>query len=87
MPKTRLDRFSAPKRPPMDRPKALILERMGALDVSNDDMAAALDMSAATWQTRKKAPTTEWKLGELIKACVFLGVSADDLREAIRFTC
>ena len=87
MPRTKLcDKYSAPKRPAPDYPKALILERMDAQRVTPDDMARALGLSRSTWFMRRKQNTAEWPLGDLIKACRFLGVHPDDLRAAIRYT-
>ena len=84
MPRTHLDKFSR-KRPPADYPKALILERVAALDISPDDIAAALGVSRNTWFTRLKQPTTSWPFGQLIAACKILGVEPEDLRQAIRY--
>lgn len=85
MPRTRLDRYSAPKRPPVDYPKALILERMEAQDVGPDAMASALGVSRSTWFQRRSQHTSLWTLGELIRACAFLGIDPEDFRSAIRY--
>lgn len=85
MPRTRLDRYSAPKRPATDRPKAMILERVNALGKSADDMAQALGVSKNTWFARLRQPTEHWPFGQLIAACQFLGVEPEELRAAIRY--
>ena len=86
MPRTKLgDKVAAMKRPPLDRPKALILERCASQHITNDQMAAALGVSANTWSRRKSQHTELWPLGELLKACAFLGVDLEDLRQAIRY--
>jgi hypothetical protein len=85
MPRTRLDRFSKPKAPDADPIKALILERMQALGIRNHMMAQAMLISEGSWYARKKAPTTEWTLGELIRAATYLGIEPDQLREGIRY--
>jgi DNA-binding Xre family transcriptional regulator len=87
MPRTHLtEKFSTPKRPAPDYPKALILERCASQHITNDQMAAALGVSANTWSRRKSQHTELWPLGELLKACAFLGVDLDDLRAAIRYS-
>ena len=86
MPRTHLgDKYSRPKRPAPDYPKALILERMEAQDVSPEAMASAMGISRSTWFQRRKQPTSLWTLGELLKACAFLGVDPDALRSAISY--
>lgn len=86
MPRTRLDRYSAPKRPAIDRPKSLILERVNALGKSAEDMAQALGISKNTWFARLRQPTERWPLGQILKACQYLGVEPEDLRAAIRYS-
>lgn len=84
MPRTKLtDKYSAPPKRSPDRIKGLILEGMSAAGVNGERMAEELDFSIQTWYTRMKAPTTDWKLGELITACLFLGIDLDELRDAI----
>lgn len=85
MPKTRFDQYAKPKRPAPDYLKALILERMDALDIKSEAMSEALGISPNTWFARKKQPTAEWTLGELTKAAVFLGIDPEDFRAAIRY--
>ncbi|MBR5094120.1 MAG: hypothetical protein IK095_03410 [Oscillospiraceae bacterium] len=86
MPRTHLgDLYSRPRRPPVDRPKALILERLAALSETTETMAAALDVSPSTWQRRMSKPTTAWTLGELLAACRHLGIDLEELRQAIRY--
>lgn len=84
MPRTLLDKH-ARKRPPVDRPKALILERMAALHVTAEEMAAALGVSRATWYRMMAQPSLLWTLGSLLDACRRLDVEPDDLRMAIRY--
>lgn len=85
MPRTRLDRFSKPKAPDADPIKGMILERMQALKIRNHMMARAMLISEGAWYARKKAPTTEWTLGELIRAATYLGIEPEELREGIRY--
>lgn len=86
MPRTKLtEKYSAPPKRSPDRIKGMILEAMDAAHVNGARMAEELDVSIQTWYTRMKAPTTDWKLGELITACLFLGIDLDDLRGAIRY--
>ncbi len=84
MPRTKLDKIAKP-RPATDYPKALILERINSLGKNADDMSQALGVSRNTWFTRLRQPTTHWPLGQLIRACQFLGVEPEDLRAAIRY--
>lgn len=85
MPKTIFDKHAKPKRPAPDYLKALILERVQALDVSNAEMAGALGVSLGTWRARRMCPTSKWELGELVKAAVHLGIEPEDFRAAIRY--
>ena len=85
MPRTRLDKYAAPKRQPLDLPKALILERIVSLGVGSGEIAKALNISEATFSRRRRQPSSEWTLGEIISACVFLGIDPADLRSAIRY--
>jgi hypothetical protein len=86
MPKTIFDKHAKPKRPAPDYLKALILERMHTLKVSNAQMAEATGMSYNTWCHRKLLPTSKWEFGELVKAAAFLGIEPEDFRAAIRYT-
>lgn len=86
MPRTKLtEKYCKPKTPPPDYIKALILERIDALDKTPETVAAAMQVSRATWFTRKKEPTNQWTLGEILRLCVFLGIDLEDLRAAIRY--
>ena len=85
MPRTRFDQYAKPARPAPDYLKALILERMDVLKIDGAQMAEALGVSRNTFQHRKKQPTTEWSLGELLKAAAFLGIDPEDFRSAIRY--
>lgn len=88
MPRTRLGEQFAPKTPPappVDRIKALILERIQAHNESGEAMAAALGCSRSKWYELRSRPTTDWTLGELLAACKHLAVDLEDLRAAIRY--
>ena len=82
MPRTLLDKHA---RVPVDRPKALILERMAALDVTSEEMAACLGISRATWYRLMSQPSIHWPVGHLMDACRRLKVDAEDLFHAIRY--
>lgn len=82
MPRTRLDKFSRPAPDPL---KALILERMHALRIKAPEIASAMGIGTNTFFARMRHPTTDWPLGQLIKAAAFLGIEQEDFRQAIRF--
>ena len=83
MPRTRLDRFSKPR---PDLVKALILERCAAHPPGfYEELAAGMGISIPTWFKRKRQPTSEWPLGEVLAACRMLDVDLADLRAAIRY--
>ena len=86
MPKTRFDRYAQPSRPAPDPLKALILERMQALRLHAPEVASAIGVSTNTFFSRMRKPTSDWPLGQLIKAAVFLGIDQEDFRSAIRYS-
>lgn len=86
MPRTKLgELYSPPKHPPVDHVKALVLERAAVLGRSPDELAAGMGVSRATWFARKRQPSAEWPLGELLAICRSLDVDIDELRGAVKY--
>lgn len=87
MPRTKLDDIAHPRppRPPIDHVKALIMERVMALDKTPEECSAAIGVSTSTFFRRQRQPTSEWPLGEVLGLCLYLGIEIDELRAAIRY--
>lgn len=86
MPATHLTRkYCAPKTPPINPLKGLILERIAAFNYTNADLAEILHCSEVTAISRKKGPMREWRLGELFDLCMALEIPIEELRAALRY--
>lgn len=86
MPRTNLgDKYSAPKTPPYDPLKALVLERVKALNYKPEEMAKIIGKTTPTVYARLKGSMREWRFGELIDFCKTSGVPIEELRAAIRY--
>lgn len=72
------------KKPKPDKVKALILERMSALDLTYDDIGAMLGLTHGTICKRMKTNTREW-LSEALVLCYALEVPIEDFRAAISY--
>jgi len=69
-----------------DPVKALMLERKQAYGISDEGMAEALGMCRQTLSVMlKRKHTDEWPLGQIKTACKLLRISAEELREAVKF--
>lgn len=80
MPRIRLNQ---PKR---DYIKALILERKLAYGYTDVQLGKVVGVSRQTMsRLLKEKHTDEWELGQLKTMCRKLGISADELREAIKY--
>ena len=65
--------------------KELIIGRASAYHIKDEDMAAIIGVTPATYSKRKnKQPSSEWTWGEIQKCCKALDISADELRAAIK---
>ena len=65
MPYVKLSELSNPKK---DRLKADLLERMDAYNMTNAQMAEAMQISRSTFQRLMKAHTDEWTLEQITLA-------------------
>ena len=65
MPYVRLSELSKPKK---DRLKADLLERMDAYNMTNAQMAEAMEISRSTFQRLMKTHTDEWTISQITLA-------------------
>lgn len=72
------------KAKPPDKVKALILERMDTLGLTQVDLAAMLGCGHCTISKRMRTNTREW-LTEALVLCKTLGVPIEDFREAVSY--
>ena len=56
MPKTRFDKHS---KPPIDKVKAIVLERMSALGINYADMAGLIGVSSSTVSNWMRSPSSK----------------------------
>lgn len=85
MPRTKLDRISAPKRDPI---KALINDRANALHYTQDKLAGVMGVSRATTAQRMgKQHTEEWPLSEVKALCTALRVEIEPNEAATICRC
>lgn len=86
MPKTKLtEKYSQPKTPAYDPLKALVLERVKAMNYKHEDLAQIIGKTPNTVYTRLKGSMRDWRYGELLDLCKASGVPIEDLRAAIRY--
>lgn len=81
MPRTRFDKFAAPKRDPV---KATILERKAATGSSVEDLAKALGVSVSTATRLLAKSSDDWSLGQIKRLYRFFKLDAAALREDVR---
>ena len=85
MPRTKLEaRVRQMKAPARDPIKALFLERMFAEDISQTAFAVSLGIHPNTFYRMMREHTNEWRWKHIMSACVLLGISKEELAEAIR---
>lgn len=82
MPKVKL--ASTLRRAKCDPVKELIIGRAIVYGMSDEALAAAMQISPATLSRRKKSPSSEWSYGDIILACRALDITTDELRNAVR---
>lgn len=72
----------------MKRPRQPILEmiagRLATTDVSREELAAAMGVTAMTVSNRLRQPIEEWPYGQIIAACRCLDITTEELREKVR---
>ena len=70
------------------RPRQPILEmiagRMAAAQVEPLELAEYLGVSDQTVRNRLKQPIEKWPYGDIIKACRYLNITTEELRERVR---
>ena len=85
MPRTKLEaRVRQMKAPARDPIKAIILERMHAEGISQTAFAVSLGIHPNTFYGMMRTHTNEWRLKHILNACILLGVTKEELTEAIR---
>ena len=85
MPRTKLEtRVRQMKAPARDPIKAIILERMHAEGISQTAFAVSLGIHPNTFYGMMRQHTSEWRWKHIQSACVLLGISKEELAEAIR---
>lgn len=73
--------------PKKDLIKALILERKLALKISDEELANSIGVTRQTLSVMiNHRHTDEWSLGRIKRLCGSLGISADELRSAVRYS-
>lgn len=82
MPKTRFDKHS---RPPIDRVKAIVLERMSAMGITYADMAGLIGVSPSTVSNWMRSPSSKWPFGKVIQIMKVMNVPFEDFTSAARY--
>ena len=82
MPKTRFDKHS---KPPIDKVKAIILERMSALGINYADMAGLIGVSSSTVSNWMRSPSSKWPFGKVIQMMKVMNVPVEDFTSAVRY--
>lgn len=86
MPATRLTKkYCQPKTPPYDPLKALVLERVHAMNYKQEDIAQIIGKTPNTVYSRLKGSMREWRYGELLDLCKALDIPIEELRNAIKY--
>ena len=82
MPKTRYDKYA---RTPVDRLKAIVLERMDALELTQEDVAALIGVSSSTVSNWLRASASKWPLEKVLVFMKATKVPFEDFAAAIRY--
>lgn len=82
MPKTRFDRHS---KPPIDKVKAIVLERMSALGINYADMAGLIGVSSSTVSNWMRSPSSKWPFGKVVQMMKVMNVPVEDFTSAVRY--
>ena len=82
MPKTRFDKYA---RPPVDKVKAIILERMSSLDLTQEDVAGLIGVSSSTVSNWMRASTSKWPFGKVMLFMKVTNVPFEDFTSAARY--
>lgn len=82
MPKTRFDKHA---RPPVDKIKAIILERMSSLDLTQEDVAGLIGVSSSTVSNWMRDSTSKWPLGKVVGFMKATDVPFEDFAAAVKY--
>lgn len=82
MPKTRFDKHS---KPPIDKIKAIVLERMSALGINYADMAGLIGVSSSTVSNWMRSPSSKWPFGKVVQMMKVMNVPVEDFTSAVRY--
>ena len=75
MPKTRFGKHS---KPPIDKVKAVVLERMSALGINYADMAGLIGVSSSTVSNWMRSPSSKWPFGKVVQMMKVMNVPVED---------
>ena len=82
MPKTRFDKHL---KPPIDKVKAIVLERMSALGINYADMAGLIGVSSSTVSNWMRSPSSKWPFGKVVQMMKVMNVPVEDFTSAVRY--
>ena len=82
MPKTTFDKHS---NPPIDKVKAIVLERMSALEITYADMAGLIGVSSSTVSNWMRSPSSKWPFGKVVQMMQVINVPVEDFTSAVRY--
>lgn len=82
MPKTRFDKHS---KAPIDKVKAIVLERMSALEITYADMAGLIGVSSSTVSNWMRSPSSKWPFGKVVQMMKVMNVPVEDFTSAVRY--
>ena len=82
MPKTRFDKHS---KPPIDKVKAIVLERMSAQAITYADMAGLIGVSSSTVSNWMRSPSSKWPFGKVVQMMKVMNVPVEDFTSAVRY--
>ena len=80
--KTRFDKRS---KPPIDQGKAIVLERMSALEMTYADMAGLIGVSSSTMSNWMRSPSSKWPCGKVGQMMKVMNVPVEDFTSAVRY--
>lgn len=84
MPRTNLGErvklMKNPRRPIVE----MIVGRLDTSDITREELAQAMGVTAMTVSNRLRQPIEEWRYGEIIAACRLLNITTEELREKVR---
>lgn len=82
MPKTRFDKHS---KPPIDKVKAIVLERMSSLELTQADVADLIGVSPSTVSNWMRSPSSKWPFGKVLMFMKATNVPFEDFASAARY--